>query len=419
MNISFKDREQFFRELAEKNKQLVELKKTQSEILTTSNKIKRDRDIHSVMSALLKMSLENTPLEEMLRKSLDLILSIPWLVLKPKGAIFLVNENDPETLVMKVHTNLGSVIPEICRRVPFGKCMCGLAAASGKVQFSSCLDERHKTTYNGIMPHGHYCTPIAFAGKTIGVINLYVKEGHRRDALEEYFLTTIANTLAGILDRRQTHQELANALEKLRKGMGATIQAIAATVETRDPYTAGHQKRVANIARAIGTQMNLPPDAIDAIRIAGAIHDIGKLSVPLEILSKPGKITDMEFAIIKEHSQTGYRILKDIDFPWPIAQIVLQHHERVDGSGYPQQLRHEEILLEARIIGVADVVEAIASHRPYRSALGIDKALDEISKDAGTHFDPIVVDACLTIFREKKFILEQKIAYGGYMDWKI
>lgn len=416
---NFKDREQLLQELAVKNKQLVEMKKSQQAIEATNREIKRSRDIHGVMSALLKMSLEDLPLTELLQKSLGLILSVPWLVLESRGAIFLVDRDDPKTLVMKVYNNLGKVIPECCRRVPFGRCMCGRAAATGKIQFSSSLDERHETTYDGIMPHGHYCTPIVFAGKTLGVINLYVKEGHRQDAMEEYFLTAIANTLAGILERRKMHHGLADALERLRKGIGATIHAIAAMVETRDPYTAGHQRRVANIARAIATQMNLPPETIDAIRIAGAIHDIGKLSVPSEILSKPGKITGNEFAIIKEHVQTGYRILKDIDFPWPIARIVLQHHERIDGSGYPGQLRGGEILLEAKIIGVADVVEAIASHRPYRSAMGIEMALNEISRNSGVLFDPSVVGACLTIFREKKVILEQNIAYDGYMDYQI
>ncbi len=411
--------EQILRELARKNKQLVELKQSLTAIEAANREAGKNQDIQSVLSALLKMSLEEIPLQVLLWKSLELILSISWLAFRSKGAIFLVDDNDPATLVMKVHKNLGKIIPDICGRVPFGTCMCGKAAASKQIQFSACVDERHETIYHGIAPHGHYCTPIVLADRTVGVINLYVEEGHSHQLTEEHFLTAIANTMAGILERTRMHSELESALTRLRKGMGATIQAIASTVETRDPYTAGHQKRVANIARAIATQMNIAPDTVDAIRIAGAIHDIGKLSVPSEILTKPGKITDIEFAIIKEHPRTGYRILKDIDFPWPIAQIVLQHHERLDGSGYPQRLRGEEILLEARIIGVADVVEAIASHRPYRSALGIDRALDEIARNSGTQFDPDVVDACLAIFREKKFLLEKNVAYDGYMDYQI
>lgn len=407
------------RELAEKNRQLVELKQSQTAIEDATREVRRNQYIQAALSSLLKMSLENIPLDELLRKSLDLILSIPLLVFQSKGAIFLVDEDDTETLDMKVHSNLSEAITERCRRVPFGRCMCGKAASSRNIQFSACLDDRHETTYDGIAPHGHYCVPIVYAGKAVGVINLYVEPGHLQNPTEESFLTSIADTMAGILEHRRTRRKLEVALDKLRKGMSATIQAIATTVESRDPYTAGHQKRVANIARAIGTEMNLSADVIDAIRIAGAIHDIGKLSVPIEILSKPGKITEIEFEIIKAHPMTGYRILKDIDFPWPIAQIVLQHHERVDGSGYPHRLRGEEILLEARIIGVADVVEAIASHRPYRSALGIEKALEEISRMAGRHLDSKAVDACLTMFNEKRFILEQNVCYDGHKDYQI
>jgi HD-GYP domain-containing protein (c-di-GMP phosphodiesterase class II) len=181
--------------------------------------------------------------------------------------------------------------------------------------------------------------------------------------------------------------------------------AITVTVETRDPYTAGHQRRVADLARAVATEMNLPLDIIEGLRMAASIHDLGKISVPAEILSKPTKLTDIEFMLIKTHSQSGYDILKDIDFPWPLAQIVYQHHERMDGSGYPRNLKGDEIIMEARIIAVADVMEAMASHRPYRPALGIDTALAEIEKNKGTFYDNAVADACLRLFREKGFKL--------------
>ena len=187
--------------------------------------------------------------------------------------------------------------------------------------------------------------------------------------------------------------------------MTGTVQAMAATLETRDPYTAGHQQRVANLARAIAVEMGISEDKIEGIKMAGIIHDIGKIAVPAQILTKPGVLTDLEFNLIKTHAQVGYDILKTIDFPWPIAQMVHQHHERMDGSGYPQGLSGKDILLGARILAVADVVEAMASHRPYRPALGIDKALDEISRNRGVLFDPEVVDACLKLFTEKEFNL--------------
>ena len=211
------------------------------------------------------------------------------------------------------------------------------------------------------------------------------------------------NFVRDITTQKKAEEELRHSLDKLRKITGATIQAMAQTVEVRDPYTAGHQKRVADLARAIATRMGLSPDQVDGIRMAGAIHDIGKISVPAEILSKPGLLTPLEFSLIKTHSQIGYDILKDIEFPWDIATTVLQHHERLDGSGYPQGITGERILLEARILTVADVVEAMASHRPYRPSLGLDKALEEIAEKKGRFYDPEVVDACVQLFAENKF----------------
>ena len=211
------------------------------------------------------------------------------------------------------------------------------------------------------------------------------------------------NFVRDITLQKKAEEDLNQTITKLRKITGATIQAMAQTVEVRDPYTAGHQRRVADLARAIATKMGLTSDQIDGIRMAGAIHDIGKISVPAEILSKPGVLTPIEFSLIKTHSQIGYEILKDIEFPWDIAQMVLQHHERMDGSGYPNGLSGEHILLEARILAVADVVEAMASHRPYRPAVGMDKALDEISTKSGRIYDPTVVDACLRLFEEETF----------------
>ena len=185
--------------------------------------------------------------------------------------------------------------------------------------------------------------------------------------------------------------------------MKATVQSIALIVEAKDPYTSGHQERVSHLAEAIAKEMGLTADQQDFVGTAAIIHDLGKISIPSEILSKPTKLSELEFNLIKIHSMSGYNILRDIDFPWPVADVILQHHERMDGSGYPQHLQGEAILLEARILAVADVVEAISSHRPYRSALGISFALDDISKSKGILYDANVVDTCLKLFREKNF----------------
>ena len=201
------------------------------------------------------------------------------------------------------------------------------------------------------------------------------------------------NFVRDITHQRIAEDELRQTVDKLRKVTGAAVQAMAQTVEVRDPYTAGHQKRVSSLARAIATEMKLPPGMIEGIGMAGNIHDIGKISVPAEILSKPGTLTDIQFALIKAHPKTGYEILKGIEFPWDIARIVLQHHERVDGSGYPQGLRGDDILLEAKILAVADVVEAMTSHRPYRPALGTEESLVEISSKKGKLYDLSVAEA--------------------------
>jgi len=206
-----------------------------------------------------------------------------------------------------------------------------------------------------------------------------------------------------ITERRLAENELQDSMKMLRKNLAGTIQAISRTVETRDAYTAGHQRRTTEIARAIAYEMGLPKQQIEGIRMAGVIHDLGKISVPAEILSKPGKISESEFSLIRQHPQTGYEILKGIDFNWPVADIVLQHHERLDGSGYPNNLQGDEILLEARVIGVADVIEAMSSHRPYRPALGIDEAFEEITINKGITYDPDVVDAAIALFTHRGY----------------
>ena len=208
-----------------------------------------------------------------------------------------------------------------------------------------------------------------------------------------------------ITERSQAEEKLNETLENLRKAIKTTIQVLGTASEARDPYTAGHQRKVADLARAIATEMGLSHEKIEGIRMASSIHDIGKISIPAEILSKPTNLTKTEFSLIKEHSQSGYEMLKDMESPWPLAQIIFQHHERMDGSGYPRNLKGDEIFLEARIMTVADVVEAMASHRPYRASLGIEAALEEIEKNKGTFYDNTVVNACLKLFREKGYRL--------------
>ena len=206
-----------------------------------------------------------------------------------------------------------------------------------------------------------------------------------------------------ITERRQAEAERLQHAERLHRSLEQTIAAVAMTVEKRDPYTAGHQQRTTELAVAIAKEMKLDPRRIDGIRVATSIHDIGKIYIPAEILNRPGRLSSAEFDMIKTHPEVGFDIVHNVEFPWPVAQTILQHHERIDGSGYPRGLKGDEIIQEARILAVADVVEAITSHRPYRAALGIDEALHEIEAYRGTRYDPVVVDACLRLFREQDF----------------
>ncbi|MCG6551473.1 MAG: PAS domain S-box protein, partial [Candidatus Magnetominusculus sp. LBB02] len=382
--------------------------------------------------------------------------------------------------------------------------------------------------YEAMAPHGHYCIPIMLNKRVLGVLNLYVNEGHESAAEEVEFLTAVVNTLAGIISRARTEAHLFKseehlrsivqttdnaiictnteaeivlwnvgaakmfgytqheasgkpfeliipepgrdgfrrdfrmavetghsnllgkeltmsakrkdgtefpvelsaslwkvhtgtfftailrdithhvherrqcdqAIEKLRKLTGSVVIAISAILEARDPYTAGHQRRVADLSRAIADEMGFAKEMTEGVRIAASIHDVGKIYMPAEILSKPGKLLDAEFSLLKHHSQIGFDILKDIDFPWPVTNIIHQHHERMDGSGYPLGLRGDEISVEARILCVADVVEAMTNHRPYRPALGLEMALSEISENGKTIYDKDIVAACLAVFRK-------------------
>lgn len=252
--------------------------------------------------------------------------------------------------------------------------------------------------------------PLIVEGKAIGILDICAKDSAAFDPEEVLLLEELAGGVAfGIWslrtdqERRWAEAEVQRSLEKLKKALDGTVLAVAKTVEMRDPYTAGHQRQVAQLAAAIAQEMGFSPARVEGMRVLGCLHDIGKIAIPAEILSKPGRISSMEFTLIKDHPRVGYEIIKDIDFPFPVAEGILQHHERLDGSGYPQGISGSDIILEARILGVADVVEAMASHRPYRRSLGLDRALEEISRNRGILYDPEVVDICLRLFNEKRF----------------
>jgi putative nucleotidyltransferase with HDIG domain len=245
-------------------------------------------------------------------------------------------------------------------------------------------------------------------GELKGILLLSGKlSGQRYSTEDRQLLKTICEEVSIGIENALAYESIQQEHGELLEAMDGIIHAMSLVVETRDPYTAGHQRRVADLAAAIARTMGLSEWAIRGIRVAGLLHDVGKLSVPSEILTKPGKLNQTEFDIIKSHSQVSYNILEMIEFPWPVKQAILQHHERLDGSGYPEGLSGDDVILDARILGVADVVEAISSHRPYRPALGLEYAMKEITSKKGKLYDPEVVDACVKLFKDEASVLRQ------------
>jgi PAS domain S-box-containing protein len=215
----------------------------------------------------------------------------------------------------------------------------------------------------------------------------------------------VVGVVQDITERLQTEQQLAGYVTRLERSIMHTVEAISQMVELRDPYTSGHERRVGDLAAAIGSELGLDEHQVTGLRVAGSVHDVGKITVPAEILSKPGRLSATEYEIVKTHAEKGYEILKNIDFPWPVAKTVLQHHERLDGCGYPQGLKGEDIMIEARILAVADVIESMTTHRPYRPALGLEAALKEVISHSGSRYDPQVVAVAMRLFRERGYQL--------------
>jgi len=293
----------------------------------------------------------------------------------------------------------------------------GTAARSGQTQIvqNFLTDDRVALWRKEAEKRGYaaiIALPLIQDGRVFGVLSIYSGNADAFIREEIRLLEEMAGDLAyGVVTFRTRHErdmgqlQIKEQLSKLEINLEDTVEALSTIVEVRDPYTAGHEHRVAELAVTIAREMGLTDEQIKGIHLGSSVHDLGKIQVPAEILNMPRRLSEIEYKLVQLHSQAGYDILKDIDFPWPIAQMVLQHHERLDGSGYPQGLKGEAIMLEARILCVADVVEAMASHRPYRPGLGIDQALDEIKQGRDTIYDPDVADACLKVFAEGKFKL--------------
>ncbi len=286
---------------------------------------------------------------------------------------------------------------------PHAQDCCGLpraALAEGRPQAWSLAQPRPEVVPSGLQIAGvaaAVALPLRHDQELLGAITVLSGSGAAFDQEEVNLLEELAADLAFGIVVQRTAQERDAYLSQVGRAMQGTVAVLASATEMRDPYTAGHEQRVATLAVAIARDLGLPTTLIEGLYLGGMIHDIGKLAVPAEILNKPGRLNPIEFRLIQQHVDIGYRIVKEIEFPWPLAAMILQHHERLDGSGYPQGLHGEDLLLESRILAVADVVEAMSSHRPYRAGLTLEVALDEITQGKGSRFDPLVVDACVRV----------------------
>jgi len=398
-------------------------KKTATRRLKIEDELQRVKRVLATIGESHKTLMQAQNKTELMQEICRVIVEVggydlAWVGIVGKGVrksvdpVAYAGKGDPAGCLENIHVRWDSKAPVLD---PIGE-----AIRYGKpVVVKNILTAPKVISWRGeVLKHGlgsMAALPLSNNGRPFGALIIFSKNSAGFRAEEVKLLKPLADDLVyGIValhtreERIKAEKEAKSSLEKLKQAFEAIIQVLESTVEIRDPYTAGHQRRVSELARSIAEDMGFSSDRVDGIGIAGIIHDIGKIYVPAEILSKPSKLSNIEFSLIKTHPQMGYDILKAIEFPWPVAKIVLQHHERLNGSGYPNRLIDGNILMEARILGVADVVEAMASHRPYRPALGIDKALTEVTRNRGTLYDPIVVDSCLRLFAQGGFQFQKE-----------
>jgi putative nucleotidyltransferase with HDIG domain len=392
-----------------------------SEQKISEQEIKRGYQTQTVLNKLLHLSLENLSLTETLELFIYYVTSFPWLVLEPKGAIFVLGEK-PGVLELKAHRGLDDNLLSICDQVPFGKCLCGRCALSCEIVFSDCMNAYHENRYEGIVQHGHYCVPILSANrKLIGVFTLYIKHNARREQLVEETLEAAASVIAGVIQRKRAEEELQKSRDRLEvRVQERTIELEEANIQlgqelterweaekalalanhekddliinlfeimyemlaNRDHNTFEHALRVAEISRRIGLQLQLVEDDMEALRLGCLVHDIGKVAIPDDVLLKPGLFDRMDRKIMQVHTLVGASLFAKHHHDYRIRRIILHHHERLDGSGYPYGLKNEEIGQLERIVAVADVFEALTARRPYKKPITRSKAIEILRYEA-------------------------------------
>jgi HD-GYP domain-containing protein (c-di-GMP phosphodiesterase class II) len=359
----------------------------------------RSYQIQSIINELLNIGLQNDSLENQLTRAMDVILSVPWMPIFPKGAVFLV-ENGSNELAMKVQRNLPVPLQSICAHIKPGVCLCGRAIQSRQIQFSAEVDPRHEIHYDGMEPHGHYNVPILLGERLLGVLVLYLAEGHVRDEREVDFLNVGANTLARLIEHARVQDEIQHVNAELITAYDTTLEGWSKALDLRDEDTEGHTRRVSEMTIKLARSMKVPESELTHIWRGSVLHDIGKMGVPDSILKKPGPLTSDEWAVIYRHPQTAVDMLSPIPFLRLSLDIPYSHHEKWDGSGYPLGLKGEQIPLAARIFAVVDVWDALISDRPYKQAWPSEAALEYIRGQAGKHFDPQIVDVFMLIVNQ-------------------
>ncbi len=360
-------------------------------------------------AALLELSMYARDIDEgaLLQNGLDTIQS---LTTSSIGFLHFVSEdqNSLELVTWTTDTKAKYCNAAFDRHYPVSAA--GIWADSLRQRLPIIINDYDTAPHKNGLPHGHAALKRFISVPILdnNLVRMIVGMGNAGSDYTERDVETIklfAYDLFRIVQLNRAQALAKLQLAQLETAFMSTVEVATTLSEMRDPYTTGHERRVADIAVAIGAAIGFDTGRLEGLRVAGLLHDVGKITVPAEILSKPSKLTSAEFMLVKDHARASYEVLKDVKFPWPVAEVALQHHERMDGSGYPRGLKGDEILLEARIMSVADVVEAMASHRPYRAGLGIDKALDEIERGRGTAYDAVIADACLTLFRKEGYAI--------------
>ncbi|MBF0159281.1 MAG: bacteriohemerythrin [Magnetococcales bacterium] len=345
-----------------------------------------------LISALLETSLEPLTLEQQLEVSLDILHSLPWLSRQSKGAIFLVDEAN-QTLQLVAQRGFSDQHQQLCHQVAFGQCLCGQTAVTRQMTLVRQVDERHALHPESMQPHGHYCVPITLQGRLLGVLNLYVEEGHCPHPEEENMLTLVANTLAGIIEHRLVESRLQQLHRDLRTTRLEIIRRLGVAAEYRDNETGMHVIRMSHYAALLGKSHGLDERACEVLLNASPMHDVGKIGIPDRLLLKPGRLSRQEFEIMKSHTLIGgHMLLGHDEEPLATAYVIaMTHHEKWDGTGYPNGLSGNDIPLAGRICAIADVFDALTSERPYKKAWSIERAMAEVERCSDSHFDPDLV----------------------------